>query len=234
MQAAKLRDQMNKLAIADGIPRRRNKRDFALTVFGQSIRESNCDCDRSDSPSLLQSIYLRNDRDVHSRLTARDGWVVQACAAIGAKGPRNSSSADTNTERKANAFKTRFLERLHKYRQEPEQRQAKLLPQIKRDRDRIAEKLKLLGYRTPEFEPMIDGTDSWASLRPLTNRAPSKASKSIEQIVQEAYLRTLSRLPDSEETEISVAYIRESETPAEGIESLLWALINTKEFIITH
>ncbi|MGB4736629.1 MAG: DUF1549 domain-containing protein, partial [Fuerstiella sp.] len=39
---------------------------YALTIFGRSIRESNCDCDRSQEPSLLQTIFLRNDGQVLS------------------------------------------------------------------------------------------------------------------------------------------------------------------------
>lgn len=234
-QAAKRRDQLHKLAIADGIPRRRNKRDFALTVFGQSIRESNCDCDRSDSPSLLQSIYLRNDRDVHARLTARDGWVNQACAAIGAQGPSPQAGNLQGVElRQATAMKTRFLERLQAYKEQPEKRRKKLRPQIKRDRDRIAQKMGSFGFETPSLAQLIDQPNPWQQLQPVQADQPERAQQSIEEIVTEAYLRTLSRYPDPEETEISVSYIRESEKPAEGIESLLWALINTKEFIITH
>ena len=75
------------MAIAEGKPKRRNQQDFALEVFGQSMRESNCDCDRSDAPSLLQSIYLRNDADMHKRLSDKNGWVAQACAELGVEGP---------------------------------------------------------------------------------------------------------------------------------------------------
>ncbi len=60
------------------------------------------------------------------------------------------------------------------------------------------------------------------------------ATTNIESLVEEAYLRTLSRFPDDEEKQISTAFINESETPANGVQSLLWALVNTKEFIITH
>ena len=61
------------MAIVDGKPKRRNQQDFALEIFGQSIRESNCDCDRSNSPSLLQAVYLRNDEEMHSRLIDSKG-----------------------------------------------------------------------------------------------------------------------------------------------------------------
>ena len=49
----------------------------------------------------------------------------------------------------------------------------------------------------------------------------------MQQLIEDAHLRTLSRFPDVEETEIS-AFIEESKTPADGVQSLLWALVNTK------
>ncbi len=43
---------------------------YALGVFGRSTRESNCDCDRSEEPSLLQTVFLRNDKEVLQNLTS--------------------------------------------------------------------------------------------------------------------------------------------------------------------
>ena len=82
-KAAQLRSDLNQMAIADGKTRRRNNSDFALELFGQSIRETNCDCDRSNAPSLLQSIYLRNDAEMYNRIADRDGWVTEVCKDSG-------------------------------------------------------------------------------------------------------------------------------------------------------
>lgn len=57
-----------------------NARDsgFALQVFGRSIRESNCDCDRSMDASLLQTVYLQNDSAVLTALEGgRGSWIEQ-------------------------------------------------------------------------------------------------------------------------------------------------------------
>jgi hypothetical protein len=57
-----------------------NARDagFALQVFGRSIRESNCDCDRSMEASLLQTVYLQNDSSVLNALEGgRGSWIEQ-------------------------------------------------------------------------------------------------------------------------------------------------------------
>src|SRR5690606_9445973 len=35
--------------------------EYAATLFGKPPRVLNCDCERSSEPSLLQTVYLRND-----------------------------------------------------------------------------------------------------------------------------------------------------------------------------
>ena len=84
----KIRGLVGDMAIADGKAKQRNNQDYALSVFGQSIRETNCDCDRSDAPSLLQTIYMRNDSEMHQRIADKDGWVAQACKSLGVPGPK--------------------------------------------------------------------------------------------------------------------------------------------------
>ena len=55
---------------------------FALKVFGRSIRESNCDCDRAMEASLLQTVYLQNDNDVLSSLNpaTKGTWLAEVNA----------------------------------------------------------------------------------------------------------------------------------------------------------
>jgi hypothetical protein len=52
-----------------------NSGRYALEVFGRSSRVSNCDCDRSSEPSLLQTVFLRNDRDMLAQVSRKGGWV---------------------------------------------------------------------------------------------------------------------------------------------------------------
>ena len=67
------------IAIAQASARyNRGNRDevFALSVFGRSTRESNCDCDRSAEASLLQTVYLQNDQSVLDMLKpGGGGWI---------------------------------------------------------------------------------------------------------------------------------------------------------------
>src|SRR5213076_3303776 len=51
---------------------------FALQVFGRSIRESNCDCDRSMEASLLQTVFLQNDSAVIQAIEQdKSSWISQ-------------------------------------------------------------------------------------------------------------------------------------------------------------
>lgn len=70
--------------------------DYALSVFGQSIRESNCDCDRSMEPSLLQTVFLQNDGEMLTMIGRPEGWVaeVTGTAEGGSTTRRSASSCD--------------------------------------------------------------------------------------------------------------------------------------------
>lgn len=117
--------------------------DFSLLVFGKPLRTTNCDCERQDEPTLLQSLYVRNDSEMLSHLTRSDSWL---------------------TELKGKSFT------------QPEQ----------------------------------------------------------EMLVTEAYLRTLSRLPEESEGKESLKHLQKTETVQEGLHDLLWVLLNTQEFITNH
>jgi hypothetical protein len=44
----------------------------------------------------------------------------------------------------------------------------------------------------------------------------------------------LSRYPTSEELERSSDYVKSADETINGVRGLLWALVNTKEFIVNH
>jgi hypothetical protein len=54
---------------------------YAVTLFGRPPRTINCDCERSNEPSLLQTVYLRNDPEVLKLLDRPDGWLKQVTRA---------------------------------------------------------------------------------------------------------------------------------------------------------
>ena len=111
---------------------------------GKPERAAMCDCDRSNTPTLLQAIFLQNDPVVKLRLE-RSGWLE-----------------DVARQHKAGA-------------------------------------------------------------------GPDTAT-----LIRLAYLRTVSRPPTTEETARARQYVEAAESLEGGLRDLLWALINTKEFVLNH
>jgi hypothetical protein len=61
-----------------------------------------------------------------------------------------------------------------------------------------------------------------------------KSGKSGREIIEELYLRTLSRFPKTEEAQLARQGVSQAPSPREGYEDLLWALLNSKEFLFNH
>jgi hypothetical protein len=60
------------------------------------------------------------------------------------------------------------------------------------------------------------------------------AKKSDAEIVDEFYLAAFSRLPRSQERETILAYIAARDERESALEDVLWATLNTKEFLFNH
>jgi hypothetical protein len=61
-----------------------------------------------------------------------------------------------------------------------------------------------------------------------------KAKLSDDAAVEELFLGTLSRLPTDKEKADAVEYIRGAKAKQQALQDVLWALINTREFILNH
>lgn len=122
--------------------------EFGLAVFGKPLRNTNCDCEREMSPSLLQCVYLRNDKDMLAALDRPDGWVREL-------------------------------------------------------KDRVEK----------------SGDDLGAS---------------VDELIGEAFLRTISRQPTERELARARTHFEESPSIENAMHDLLWALINTQEFVTNH
>jgi hypothetical protein len=119
--------------------------EYALKLFGKPGRAVNCDCERSAEPSLLQTVFLRNDAELLALLDRPDGW-----------------------------------------------------------------------------------------LRQLSRRGPQWLAEHRTELIRDAYLRTFSRLPTAEETAVAEVHWRDSPSVTAGLNDLLWALLNSKEFLLNH
>ncbi|RBP40350.1 Ig-like protein group 2 [Roseimicrobium gellanilyticum] len=72
----------------------RNLADYALTTFGKPMRETNCDCERTTTPTLLQSLYTRNDPDLLARIEGQQGSTPSWIAELRSANPSVSPAAD--------------------------------------------------------------------------------------------------------------------------------------------
>ncbi|MFV0443736.1 MAG: DUF1549 and DUF1553 domain-containing protein [Planctomycetaceae bacterium] len=191
-----------------------NGPNYALTVFGRSTRESNCDCDRSVEASLLQVIFTRNDNDVHDMISRKDGWVAQH--------DRSTSKNDKSTRSAAVSAKIDAVEK-----------------QLDRARESLAaakkagkeKRLDAARTRVDQLKQQL------ANLQPKQPASPAPEPPmdqvGIAQLVDDAYLRTLSRFPSEEERQLAAEFLSDGPM-SEGASGLLWTLVNTKEFIVNH
>lgn len=211
-----------------------NASTFGLMVFGRSTRETSCECDRSGDPTLLQTVYLQNDQDVHRLLDRRNtGWLYQVAqenkwALTGVGRVSNSSNS---TSRKPPANYAQLMQSLEK-RIAYHRKQGDATALVKSLQDRRRMYVQRFGppNSTKKENVVAEG-------RVDDNSKDDKVARQVsgaEEIVKQAYLRTLSRYPTEQELVKCIKYINESEDTINGIRGVLWALVNTKEFVVNH
>lgn len=83
---------------------------------------------------------------------------------------------------------------------------------------------------------MLNGTDVRDRLQKPENRVGRllREKKSNEQIVDELYLVSLSRFPRPEEKSQMLAYLDNAKDRRAACDDLLWALLNSNEFLLLH
>jgi hypothetical protein len=163
----------------------RGQRLYSLGIFGRPDRKTTCDCERSNDPTLLQSLFLYNDGEIHQMINA-GGWIN-----------------DLNRVERAGDFPER----------------------IRITRERLAQQERAGGQ-----ERVAKTRTELAKLEALRN--VNVADRGA--LVEELYLRTVSRLPTSDERTRSLDYLSGAETVSSGMRQLLWVMLNTKEFILNH
>ena len=65
-------------------------------------------------------------------------------------------------------------------------------------------------------------------------KAMLDAGQTTEQVVDELYLRTLTRNPTEKELSQLVAVVNESDNAQQTLEDAFWALLNAREFVFNH
>jgi hypothetical protein len=197
-----------------------NAQNYALSVFGRSIRESNCDCDRSQEPSLLQTVFLQNDAEIYNLMDrGKGGWINQVASSLELRQTRVAQRNRSSTARQVASLQAQIKRAKSVLNMAQKGNNEKTIAQAKR---RITGLRKALEKVSPQSASGDSGFVQKAD--------PEK----LQEAVRETYLRTLSREPKRDELDKALAYVESSDDHLNGVRDLLWALLNTKEFIVNH
>jgi hypothetical protein len=206
--------------ISAGARYNENAQNYALSVFGRSIRESNCDCDRSQEPSLLQTVFLQNDAEIYNLMDrGRGGWINQVASDLDLRQTRVAQRNGSSTARQVASLQAQIKRAKDLLKKAQKGKNEKTAAQAQR---RIAGLRKSLEKVSPQSASGDSGFAQKAD--------PEK----LQEAVRETYLRTLSREPKKDELDKALAYVESSDDHLNGVRDLLWALLNTKEFIVNH
>jgi hypothetical protein len=196
----------------------KNADGYALGIFGKPARQANCDCERTTDPTLLQTIYTRNDPNIISRIEpAGNAWIDElrkSAQVSGASGP----------------------EGIRKRIQLNEQKLASLTPPEKPtsaqpdETEKYERRLKKNEEARQETEKGIAGLKK--TLAELEANPPKAFN--ADAAIRETFLRTVSRPPSEDELVKAQTDVAAAATPVEGIRELLWTMLNTREFIVNH
>jgi hypothetical protein len=187
---------------------------YTLNTFGKPARLANCDCERTSDPTLLQTIYTRNDPALLGLLDSakRDGsgWIEEM---------RRATSPEMTPE-KLQAQLTKFEESRARTIREHAERE--IDPQR-------AEKIR------QKYEAQIKELDDRIA-RTKTDLANARDRKPVDfnRAVEEVFLRTVTRFPTAAEREQARQDLAAAPTPVDGVRELLWAMLNTREFMVNH
>lgn len=187
-----------------------NRAAYALSIFGRSTRESNCDCDRTQEASLLQTVYRQNDQDVFAMLNrAQGGWL---------------SDLTLGTTPQQTATQQRRLAQIESQVEQAQRRFNQLRGNEKANANQVNQARQRLRQIQNEHKRLAERIE----------RAKDAEPTELATVVVEAYLRTVSRFPTAEEVDRSLKFIAEDDDRLNGVRGLMWALMNTKEFIVNH
>ena len=134
--------------------------DYSLLVHGKPLRTTNCDCERQSQPTLLQSLFVRNDHEMLGWIDRKEGWLAT-----------------------------------------------------------VIDRASIVENSTAEAPDDLPDADE------VTVH---------DDLIRTVYLRTVSREPTDAELARSRDHFAAAPTPPDGLRDLLWALLNTQEFLTNH
>jgi hypothetical protein len=177
--------------------------NYSLNIFGKPVRETNCDCERTTDPTLLQTLFTRNDPELLNALeqSRGSGWVDEIRKATTPASPARAKGDIAQLEDLIRKMETKLKE-------SPDRREL-LEGEIKAAKEKLA-KLQPGAAATKPTEAGLDG------------------------YITQVFLRTVSRPPTATEIEKARADLSAANSTAEGVRELLWAMLNTREFMVNH
>jgi hypothetical protein len=84
---------------------------------------------------------------------------------------------------------------------------------------------------------LLNSADIQGKLQAPQGRVATLAAdkqRSDEAKIVELYLQAFSRLPDADELDVALRHLAAQPDKKQGLEDIVWALINTKEFLFNH
>jgi hypothetical protein len=207
------------IGLGQGYTARNNGAAYALSVFGKPKRETPCDCERSNEPSLLQTVYLRNDQEMFNLITRRNGW--WSGVATGQASAGDSKGDDLKSRIRAAERQVADLQDQRAKLERSSNKNGKNKDEAKRVYRALTEARRQLEALNKESSDDRKSQDEVVALSPA-------------KMVDEAYLRTFSRYPTDDERKQAETYLKESTDVGTGLRDLVWALMNSKEFVVNH
>jgi hypothetical protein len=211
----------------------RGNNNYMLGIFGKPARENNCDCERTVDPTLLQTLFTRNDPEMLSQLKAKGGWIDELARRYKIK----NGTGDQDRKRMA-----QYRSRLNATRKQVAKQKAGLPKKPGNPTDVAATKKyqSQLAAHKQQSQMLLRRMAYYQ--KKITELAPKKPGpaqrvelpEGVEQLISETFLRTVSRYPSNKEMELARADLEKSDNVVEGIQELLLALLNTKEFMVNH
>ena len=170
--------------------------------------------------TLLQTIFLQNDTSVDQLINRRgEGWLSQVSQTYKLPMPTVAVAQPRNLRKLTKEQVAQRIKGLK--RQMSVFKEQGKTEQLNQARQRLNFTLKNYGYL------LEDEANVEVDVR-------SNSDVDFSMLVKQAYLTTLSRYPTDDELTRSLAFVEDAESEMEGLRDVLWALLNTKEFIVNH
>ena len=201
--------------------------NYALSVFGKPDRTENCDCERSNAPTLLQSVFTRNDPSLISMINGSDrrakGWITEV---------EEWYSGKTKSTKQANGNK-----RLKQLNDQRKKLLAKVPKKPRNTQDaRATQRYQLTIKKHREAVQALNRNISKLKGGRSNGNLAKRQITALEtdKLINETFLRTVSRMPSANELNMARADINSNQDKIAGVKDLLWTLLNTKEFLVNH